>query len=121
MQWKLNKPGGYPTTKKIINNSSLAFKKILKTLKTLYNKTFIPFNTKIKCNGDCSLMAERTVVVRKTGVRFSPFAYLNQTKGVRFLQNSGFEETKNFKRIFVEPPFAWKRGKYENKKHIICL
>jgi hypothetical protein len=29
---------------------------------------------KYKCNGDCSLMVERSVVVRMTGVRFTPFA-----------------------------------------------
>ena len=38
---------------------------------------FIPYSTKINY-GDCSLMVERVVVVRKTRVRFSPFTLLRE-------------------------------------------
>ncbi len=38
---------------------------------------FIPFIFSLNY-GDCSLMAERVVVVRKTRVRFSPFTLLKK-------------------------------------------
>ena len=43
------------------------------------NKFFISRLTKFKY-GDCSLMAERAVVVRETRVRFSPFAFCRELK-----------------------------------------
>ena len=50
--------------------------KILKTSSAFNNTNFlIPFYPSLTKYGDCSLMAERTVVVRKTRVRFPSFAY----------------------------------------------
>ncbi len=53
-----------------ITRLNLPFKFLLKA--DLNQNLFIPYSFKLN-NGDCSLMAERVVVVRKTRVRFSPF------------------------------------------------
>ena len=61
--------GVIPITRIKEENSSLAFDKS--------NNIFIPFILKNKYGG-CSLVAERTVVVCKTGVRFSPSAFFER-------------------------------------------
>lgn len=43
-------------------------------LSNAFNNVFIPKVLKFQY-GDCSSVVERTVVVRKTGVRFSPLAF----------------------------------------------
>ena len=55
-------------------------------------------------------MVERTVVVRETGVRFSPFAYkLGESNDKSLIMQNFFEvkQTENLK--FSEFPFAYKK------------
>jgi N-acetylglutamate synthase-like GNAT family acetyltransferase len=80
----------------------------------------------VSYNGDCSSMEECAVVVRKTRVRFSPFALLSETKKVKMkIRKAAFKDAnKCLKLQKLDKENYWKKRDFTSAlkdKNVIFL